>query len=71
MKKVYTYYQTNEPNLLGGFMTYSTLDEAWKAVENGRGNQITAVTCVNSEWWHGKRTGYLCEVLSSGVIYKA
>ena len=31
---------------------------------------ITAVTMVDSEWWHGHRTGQVSEILSQGVIYK-
>lgn len=73
MKKVYTYYQTNKINILGGYMTYSTLSQAFDALDPERGvNTITAVTCVNSKWWNnGKYTGYLSEVLSKGVIYRA
>ena len=72
MAKIYTYYQTNERNILGGYMTYPTLAKAFDALNPERGvNTITAVTMVNSEWWHGKHTGYLCEVLSKGVIYRA
>ena len=70
--KVYTYYQTNERNILGGYMTYPTLAKAFAALNPERGvDTITAVTMVNSEWWHGKHTDYLCEVLSKGVIYRA
>lgn len=25
MKKIFTYYQTNKVNILGGYMTYSTI----------------------------------------------
>ena len=73
MRKIYTYYQTNEKNILGGYMTYSTLSEAFDAISPERGvNTITAVTMANSKWWNsGKYTGYLCEVLSKGVIYRA
>lgn len=72
MKKIFTYYQTNKVNILGGYMTYSTLSEAFDALNPERGvNTITAVTMVDAEWWNGKRTGYLCEVLSKGVIYRA
>lgn len=73
MKKIYTYYQTNEVNILGGYMTYSTLSDAFDALNPEFGvNTITAVTMVNSEWWNnGKYTGYLSEVLSMGVIYSA
>lgn len=73
MKKIYTFYQTNKVNILGGYMTYSTLSEAFDALDPERGvNTITAVTMVNSKWWNnGKYTGYLSEVLSMGVIYRA
>jgi hypothetical protein len=72
MKKIFTLYQTNKVNILGGYMTYSTLSEAFDALNPKCGvNTITAVTMVNAEWWNGKRTGYLCGVLSKGVIYRA
>ena len=72
MKKIFTIYQTNEINILGGYMTYSTLSDAFDALNPECGvNTITAVTMANAEWWNGKRTGYLCEVLSKGVIYSA
>ena len=71
MKNIFTYYQTNRVNILGGYMTYSTLSEAFDALNPECGvNTITAVTMVNSKWWNnGKYTGYLSEVLSMGVIY--
>ena len=72
MKKIFTLYQTNKVNILGGYMTYHTLSEAFDALNPKCGvNTITAVTMVNSEWWNGKRTCYLCEVLSKGVIYRS
>ena len=73
MKKIYTYYQTNEVNILGGYMTYSTLSDAFDSLNPECGvNTINAVTMVNSNWWNnGKYTGYLNEVLSMGVIYSA
>ena len=73
MKNVYTIYQTNEKNILGSYMTYHTLSKAFDALNPERGvNTITAVTMVNSKWWNsGKYTGYLCDVLSHGVIYRA
>lgn len=73
MKKIFTIYQTNKVNILGGYMTYSTLSEAFDALNPKCGvNTITAVTMVDAKWWNnGKRTGYLCEVLSKGVIYRA
>lgn len=71
MNKVFTMYQTDVPNILGGFMTYNKLSDAFRACENNRdAHTITAVTCVKSEWWNGKSTGYLCEILSQGVIYR-
>lgn len=73
MKKIYTYYQTNKVNILGGYMTYPTLSAAFDALDPKRGvDTITAVTVVNSKWWNnGKHTGCLSEVLSKGVIYHA
>lgn len=73
MKKIFTFYQTNKVNILGGYMTYSTLSEAFDALDPKCGvNTITAVTMVNARWWNnGKYTGYLSDVLSMGVIYSA
>ncbi len=69
--KIYTLYQTNKPNILGGYMTYSTLSEAMDALRPDSGiNTITALTMVDSEWWHGKPTGVLCECVLRSVIYK-
>ena len=75
IKKIYTFYQTNSPNILGGSMTYNTLSEAFDPIghigfDGKLIDIITAVTMVDSEWWHGHRTGYLTEILSQGVIYK-
>lgn len=48
-------------------MTYSTLSEAFDALNPECGvNTITAVTMANSKW-----SGYLSDVLSMGVIYSA
>jgi len=54
MKKIYTLYQTNNPNTLGGYMTYSTLSEALDTIGQIGFNgmlidTITAVTMVDSE----------------------
>lgn len=49
MKKIFTYYQTNKVNILGGYMTYATLSDAFDALNPERGvNTITAVTMVSS-----------------------
>ena len=71
---VFTLYQTNEPNILGGLMTYNSLSEAMDHVGKmgccgRRITKVYAVTYVNSEWWRGHYTGYLCEVLGKGLIY--
>ena len=34
MKNSFTLFRTNKPNLLGGFMTYSTLSELYKYNNN-------------------------------------
>lgn len=45
MKKIFTLYQTNKVNILGGYMTYHTLSEAFDALNPKCGvNTITAVT---------------------------
>lgn len=66
-----TLYRTNEPNLLGGYMTYDSLDKAWSMIECGRATEIYAETYC-AEAWLGtsKRTG-LVALLSSGLIYRA
>ena len=74
MKKIYTLYQTNNPNTLGGYMTYNILSEAFDTIgrigfDGKLIDTITAVTMVNSEWWHGHRTGCVAEIISQGVIY--
>ena len=75
MAKIYHYYQTNEPNILGGFMTYNTLEMAWEQLGKrfcgGVVDEIRIVIKTNSEWWNGHRTGFLCETLNEGIIYKA
>lgn len=74
MKKIYTLYQTNNPNTLGGYMTYNTLSEAFDTIgrigfDGKLIDTITAVTMVDSEWRHGHRTGCVAEIISQGVIY--
>ena len=70
--KVFTLYQTNRKNILGGYMTYPTLDAAMRALCPANGvNTITLVTYVDSSWWHGKKMPYLCEPLYSSVIFRA
>ncbi len=72
MNNLFTIYQTNEPNILGGYMTYNTLGDAMKHLCPSKGiNTIVAVTKINAEWWHGKKMPYLYETLSSGIIYRA
>lgn len=69
MEKVYTFYQTDKRNPLGGFMTYGTLAEAWQAVvKEKKGTLIKAVTYIDTT---NRHCGHLQEVLSSGVIYRA
>ena len=72
MKNIWSVYQTNKKNLLGGLMTYSTLSEAMEHLDPANGvNTIFCTTYVNSEWWHGKPMPYLTEILSRGVVYRA
>lgn len=74
-KNVFTFYQTNEYMGMGfGYRTYGNLSDAMDAVgKTGvfgqRITEVYAVTCVDSKWWHGHYTGYLCETLSRGMIF--
>lgn len=73
MKKIYTFYQTNEINLLGCYMTYATLSDAFDALNPNRVvNTITAITCADSEWLNnGRNTACLTEMLSLCLIYRS
>ena len=55
-------------------MTYNILSEAFDTIgrigfDGKLIDTITAVTMVDSEWWHGHRTGCVAEIISQGVIY--
>lgn len=73
-KNIRTRYRTNVPNILGGYMTYSTLAEAWEhlgeVVCGVKCTTIIAETVVNAGWWHGRHVGHLDEVISRGVVWR-
>lgn len=72
MNKIWTVYQTNKQNILGGLMTYDTLSKAMEHLDPANGvNTIFCTTYVDSEWWHGKPMPSLAKRLSSGVVYRA
>ena len=66
-----TLYRTNEPNLLGGYMTYDSLDKAWSMIECGRATEIYAETYCAEAWLGTSKANSLMTLLSSGLIYRA
>lgn len=66
-----TLYRTNEPNLLGGYMTYDSLDKAWSMIECGRATEIYAETYCAEAWLGTSKVNSLVTLLSSGLIYRA
>lgn len=64
-----TLYRTNEPNLLGGYMTYD-LDKAWSMIECGRATEIYADTYCAEAWLGTSKVNSLVTLLSSGLIYR-
>lgn len=66
-----TLYRTNEPNLLGGYMTYDSLDKAWSMIECGRATEIYAETYCAEAWIGTSKDNSLVTLLSSGLIFRA
>lgn len=66
-----TLYRTNEPNLLGGYMTYDSLDKAWSMIECGRATEIYAETYCTEAWIGTSKANSLVTLLSSGLIFRA
>ena len=64
-------YRTNEPNLLGGYMTYDSLDKAWSMIECGRATEIYAETYCAAAWIGTSKANSLVTLLSSGLIFRA
>lgn len=65
-----TLYRTNEPNLLGGYMIYDSLDKAWSMIECGRATEIYAETYCDEAWLGTSKVNSLVTLLSSGLIYR-
>lgn len=66
-----TLYRTNEPNLLGGYMTYDSLDKAYSMIECERATEIYAETYCAEAWLGTSKANSLMTLLSSGLIYRA
>ena len=71
-KNTYSYYQTNCPNILGGWNTYNTFEQARKACEGGWGTEVYLCTIVRRENKIGiKIEGALCKLLWRDLIWKS
>ena len=63
----YTYFETDVPNILGGYCVYDSLERAIKA----GARKIYLVTKVKSENNIGiKMPGYLCKELWRSLIWE-
>ena len=69
-KNTYSYYQTNHPNILGGYMTYDSFERARQACEGGWGTAIYICTCVRGNNNIGIRTDALAKVLWRDLIWE-
>lgn len=68
---VFTYYQTNHPNILGGYMTYNSFEQARKDCDGGWGTEIYICTIVRRENNIGINVGgALCKLLWRDLIWK-
>ena len=71
MSNTYTYYQTDRPNILGGFNTYDTFQQAREACEGGWGTAIYVCTLVRADNKLGiKVAGALSKLLWRSLIWK-
>ena len=66
----YSYYQTNHPNILGGYMTYNSFEKARKDCEGGWGTAIYICTCVRGDNNIGIKTDALAKVLWRDLIWE-
>lgn len=66
----YTFYQTNHPNILGGYMTYSSFERARRACEGGWGTQIYICTMVRRENNIGIKVNALAKMLWRDLIWQ-
>jgi len=70
-RNTYSYYQTNYPNILGGYMTYSSLERAIQACEGGRGTKVYICTIVRHNNNLGINVqGALCKMLWRDLIWQ-
>lgn len=68
MERFFHVYQTNRPNILGGYCTYFTLDDAMSNLCPEKG--INKIFCVVYENREGQpNAGCLCRVFSRGLVF--
>lgn len=70
MSNTYSYYQTNRPNILGGWNTYNTFEKAREACEGGWGTEIYVCTMVRRDNNMGIRVDGLCKMLWRDLIWQ-
>lgn len=66
----YTYYQTNHPNILGGYMTYNSFEQARRDCDGGWGTAIYICTMVRRENNLGIKISALCKLLWRDKIWE-
>lgn len=66
----YSYYQTNHPNILGGYMTYNSFERARQACEGGWGTEIYICTIVRRENNMGIEVNALAKMLWRDLIWE-
>ena len=69
-KNTYTYYQTDHPNILGGFMTYNSYEDARQDCEGGWGTKIFLCTMVRRDNTIGIKVDALCKTLWRDLIWE-
>lgn len=71
MSNTYSYYQTNHPNILGGYNTYRSYEQARQACEGGWGTAIYICTLVKRDNNIGINVGSaLSKLLWRSLIWK-
>ena len=66
----YSYYQTNHPNILGGYMTYRSFEQARKACDGGWGTAIYICTMVRGDNNIGIKTDALAKMMWRDLIWE-
>ena len=66
----YSFYQTNHPNILGGYMTYNSFERARKDCEGGWGTAIYICTMVRRENNMGIEVNALAKMIWRDLIWE-